>query len=67
MAHAKMTITVDRHFDLNGNPSVQIELEGCGNCLAAAVATGMLTNDKFKKNIAAAVKAANEKRAKTEN
>lgn len=67
MAHAKMTITIEKHLEVGGIPTTTIEVEGCGVCIAAALTIGMLTNDKVKKIIQVAVKAANEQRAKNQN
>lgn len=61
--HAEISLTLETH----GGTMINAQIQGCKECLAAAIAICLLQNKDFKDLINTAVRIANDRRAQKEN
>lgn len=63
--HALLIIKVDKQF--GSSPALSGEIKGCRKCLEQAITTILLQNEDFKNLFNAAIRKANEIKARTQN
>jgi len=65
--HASFLLEVKEHFGIEPKGSIELELNGCRDCLVKAMADMLCSNKSFKDFVNESVRLANEIRAKEQN